>query len=324
MILRMVAVRIALGAGTLLVVSVIIFLCMALLPGDFATEVLGQNATPEAVDVFREQIGLNKNPVTRYIEWVSGAVRGDFGNSFVGISAANKAPSRSVVGLIAPRLFNSLLLALLTAIIAVPIAVGLGIFAALYRNSLIDRVISSTFVALIAIPEFFIAYILMLFFVVRLPIFPAISDIPFNASLGEHLYYALLPAITLTCVVVAHIMRMTRASIISLLASPFIEMARLKGLTQREVILRHALPNAWGPIANVIALNLAYMMVGVVVVEVVFVYPGVGQLMIDSVSIRDIPVVQAVALIFSTVYIALNVLADIITIVSNPRLLHPR
>jgi peptide/nickel transport system permease protein len=231
---------------------------------------------------------------------------------------------RSVSELIAPRLYNTFFLAIMTAIIAVPLALFLGVMAALYRNSIFDRIVNSVTLTTIALPEFFIAYVLMFFFAVKYRWFYSLSTVSDTTPLLEHIGRALLPAITLTLVIVAHMMRMTRAAIINLLSSPYIEMARLKGLPAREVIVKHALPNAWAPIATVIAFNLAYLVVGVVVVEVVFVYPGIGQLMVDSVSSRNMPVVQACALVFAATYILLNLIADIVAIVTNPRLLHPR
>ena len=212
----------------------------------------------------------------------------------------------------------------LAAVIAVPLALILGLLAALYRNSIFDRIVNLTTLTSISFPEFFVAYILILFLSVKAGIFPGISNVSTDLSLGDQLFRTVLPALTLTLVVLAHMLRMTRAAIINLLSSPYIEMARLKGTRPFRVIVHHALPNAWGPIVNVIALNLAYLVVGVVVVEVVFVYPGLGQLLVDSVAKRDLPVVQACAIIFASVYILLNLLADIVSIVSNPRLLHPR
>jgi len=173
-------------------------------------------------------------------------------------------------------------------------------------------------------PEFFVAYILMLFLAVRWPIFHSLATVSPDTPFLEHLWRCALPALTLVLVIVAHMMRMTRASLIGLLSSPYMEMARLKGLSPRRLMLRHALPNAWAPIATVVALNLAYLIVGVVVVEVVFVYPGMGQLMVDSVSKRDVPVVQTCGLIFASAYVLLNMVADLLGILSNPRLRHPR
>ena len=201
---------------------------------------------------------------------------------------------------------------------------GYTMLAALYRNSLFDRAVNLVTLTTISVPEFFVAYILMLFLAVRFPIFYSLANVTPDTPLLERIARCALPAMTLVLVIVAHMMRMTRAAIINLLASPYIEMARLKGVSPGRIIVRHALPNAWAPIATVIALNLAYLIVGVVIVEAVFVYPGIGQLMVDAVSSRDIPVVQACALIFAVAYILLNLLADIVSIVTNPRLLHPR
>jgi peptide/nickel transport system permease protein len=215
-------------------------------------------------------------------------------------------------------------LAGVTAMIAVPISITLGILAALYRNSLFDRAVNIATLSSISSPEFFLAYILILVLAVLNPVFPSLSNVYDGMPLGEKLNRTMLPALTLTLVVTAHMMRMTRAAIINLLASPYIEMASLKGISPMRVIVRHALPNALAPIINVIALNLAYLITGVVVVEVVFVYPGIGQLFVDSVKIRDIPVVQACCLIFAAAYILLNLMADILSILSNPRLRHPK
>jgi peptide/nickel transport system permease protein len=320
-ILRTILQRLGLGLLTLFVVSIIIFSAMQFLPGDFATAVLGQSATPETVAAFRKELGLNDPAVVRYIQWIGGVVQGDFGSSFSGRSAGRE---REVMELIAPRLWNTLFLAGLTAAIAVPLSLALGITAALYRNSLYDRTINATTLTTISFPEFFVAYILILLLATLWKVFPSLANVRPDTPLMDRIYMCALPALTLTLVIVAHMMRMTRAAIINLLASPYIEMARLKGVSSTKVILKHALPNAWAPIVNVIAFNLAYLVVGVVVVEVVFVYPGIGQLMVDAVSTRDIPVVQACALIFAATYILLNLFADIVSIVTNPRLLHPR
>jgi peptide/nickel transport system permease protein len=323
-VFRTVLQRLGLGFGTLLAVSVIIFSTLELLPGGFAEAILGQGATKETVAAFNHQLGLDRPPVTRYFEWVTGAVKGEFGNSFAGAGGWRSENVRPVSGIIGPRLYNTFFLAAMTAIIAVPLALVLGLLAALYRNSWLDRILNATTLTTIASPEFFVAYILMFFFAVKFKWFYPLSTVDANTPFLQHISRAALPSITLTLVIVAHMMRMTRASIINILSSPFIEMAKLKGLKPWEVIAKHALPNAWAPIATVIAFNLAYLVVGVVVVEVVFVYPGIGQLMVDSVSSRDMPVAQACALIFAATYILLNLSADIVAIVTNPRLLHPK
>lgn len=308
--------RIALGLLTLFVISLIIAFGVELLPGDLAQEILGQGATPEGLRVLRLQLGLDTPPHIRYLDWLGGMVTGD-----MGLSLANKRPISELIG---PRLSNTLFLGGFAALIAIPVALILGILAALYRNSLYDRGVNLFTLTSISFPEFFIAYILILFFAIKLGWFPGISNISKELAFTDKLYRTLLPAASLTLVVVAHMMRMTRASIINLLSSPYIEMAQLKGIKPLKIITRHALPNALAPIVNVIAINLAYLVVGVVIVEVVFVYPGLGQLLVDSVSKRDVPVVQACSMLFASVYILLNLSADIISIVTNPRLLYPR
>ena len=323
-VLKTVLQRLGLGFLTLLAVSVIIFSTLELLPGGFAQAILGQGATKETVAAFNHSLGLDRPSTTRYVEWVTGAVQGDFGKSFAGAGGWRSENVRTVASIIGPRLYNTFFLAVMAALVAVPVALVLGLLAALYRNSWFDRIVNAVTLTTIASPEFFVAYILMFVFAVKLKWFFALSTVNATTPFWDQAYRASLPALTLTLVIIAHMMRMTRASIISLLSQPYIEMARLKGLSPSQVITRHALPNAWAPIATVIAFNLAYLVVGVVVVEVVFTYPGIGQLMVDSVSSRDMPVAQACALIFAATYITLNLLADVVAIVTNPRLLHPK
>lgn len=323
-ILSTVLERIALGLVTLFIVSVVIFSSILLLPGDFAQAVLGQSATDETIAAFRTELGLDRPAVLRYFDWIGAAATGDFGTSFSGRASSGADQSRAVVDLIGPRLENTLFLAGMTALISVPLALFLGITAALWRNSVYDRSVNAVTLTTISFPEFFIAYILILLLGMLFWDLPTLANIREGMPFGERVYKTILPALTLTLVIMAHMMRMTRVAIINLLASPYIEMARLKGQSPRRVIVKHALPNAWAPITTVIALNLAYLVVGVVVIEVVYVYPGVGQLMVDAVSSRDVPVVQACALIFAGTYIILNLVADVIGIVTNPRLLHPK
>ena len=315
-ILKMVAQRLALGLVTLFVVTIIIFGGVELLPGDLCQEIMGMGATEETVAACRQELGLELPAPVRYKNWLFGVLKGDFGRSL--------ANQREISELIHGRFLNTLFLALMAAFISVPLALTLGILAALYRNTFYDRAVNVVTLSSISFPEFFIAYILILFFAVKLGWFPSLSNVDLDMALWDRVYRVLLPATVLTLTVVAHMMRMTRASIINLLASPYIEMANLKGMSRSHIILHHALPNAWAPIVNVIVINLAYLVVGVVVVEVVFIYPGLGQLIVDSVSKRDIPVVQACSLIFAATYILLNLTADILSIVTNPRLLHPR
>ncbi len=308
--------RLGLGLITLFVVSLVIFAAVEALPGNFAEEILGQGATPESVAAIEKELGLDQPAHTRYFNWLGSAVQGDFGVSF-----GNQRP---VAEQLEGRFANTLFLALVAAAIAVPLSLVIGVLAALYRNTLFDRVANVATLTSISSPEFFVAYILVLFLSVTYPVFPTLSNVYDGMNFFERLYVTMLPALTLTLVVTAHMMRMTRAAITNLLASPYIEMARLKGLSPARIIVVHALPNALAPIINVIALNLAYLITGVVVVEVVFVYPGVGQLFVDSVRLRDIPIVQACCLIFAAAYILLNLTADVLSILSNPRLRHPK
>ncbi len=309
----MIGQRLLLGVLTLFIISVVIFGATELLPGDLARELLGQSATEETLAALREQLGLNDPAPLRYWNWLAGVLQGAFG-----MSMATQMPISELVG---ARLGNTLFLALYAAALAVPISLLLGILAALWRNSIFDRASNALALTAISFPEFFVAYILILW-LAQSGLFPSMVRITGSTTTGNLLYMAFLPALTLTLVVTAHMMRMTRAAIINLLASPYIEMARLKGMSPIRVVLRHAVPNALAPIINVVALNLAYLITGVVVVEVVFVYPGLGQLMIDAVSNRDIAVVQAIALIFASAYVLLNLLADVLSTITNPRLMH--
>ena len=315
-ILRMLAQRISLGILTLFIVSIIIFMAVTMLPGDAAQAILGQAATPDTIEILRKQLGLDLPAHTRYLGWLAGIVQGDFG-----VSIGNGREISEVIGI---RFFNTIFLAAFAACISIPLALMLGILAALYRNSYFDRTVNALTLTAISTPEFFVAYILILFVSVKTGWFPSLANVQADSGFLERLDKTLLPAVTLTLVSVAYMMRMTRAAIINLLSSSYIEMASLKGMKRLRIITHHALPNAWAPIINVIVLNLAYLIVGVVVVEVVFVYPGLGQLLVDAVQRRDMPVVQACCLIFAATYVSLNLIADILSILTNPRLLHPK
>ncbi|RWG77571.1 MAG: ABC transporter permease [Mesorhizobium sp.] len=315
-ILKTIGQRIALGALILWIVSLIIFGGVHFLPGDVATEILGQSATPETIAAFRKSVGLDQPIYLRYFTWLSEVLQGNFGTAL--------SSGREIGELIRPRLFNTLFLAAIAAIISVPLSLLGGIVAALYRNTFIDRAINVLTLASISFPEFFAAYILILVFSVHLGVLPSLSDVDSTQSYWTQLTAVTLPAITLALVVLAHMMRMTRTSIINLLGNQYIETARLKGLPEWRVLVRHALPNAFAPIVTIVVLNLAYLVTGVVVVETVFVYPGLGQLIVDSVQKRDIPVVQACSLIFAATYVLLNLTADVLSIIMNPRLMHPK
>lgn len=308
--------RLALGGLLLVLVSALIFVGTVVLPGDVAQSILGRSATPESLANLREELGLNEPAITRYFQWLGGVVRGDLGTALS--SGADIADS------IGYRLQNTLFLAFWAALFSIPIAIMLGLIAVRYKNRFLDRLISGATLASISLPEFFIGYILILVFGVNLGWLPTVSVINEGMSFGERLQAIILPALTLTLVVLAHMMRMTRAAILNVIESDYIETAELKGLNQFKIIWKHALPNAISPIANVVTLNMAYLVVGVVVVEVIFVYPGMGQYLVDHVAKRDVPVVQACGLIFAAIYISLNLLADIVSILTNPRLLHPK
>ncbi|HEX6012304.1 MAG TPA: ABC transporter permease, partial [Geminicoccaceae bacterium] len=315
-VLKLVAQRLALGVGTLLVVSVLIFAGTELLPGDLAQAILGQSATPTALANIRAELGLDRPAPVRYLEWLGGLLQGDLGTSL-----SNRQPVAAMIG---GRLGNTLFLAGVAALVAVPVAVTLGIVAARFRESWLDKTISIVTLAAISMPEFFIGYLLIFVFAVKLMVAPSLASIYPGMPLGAKLAAIALPVATLALVVIAHMMRLTRAAIINVMSSPYIEMAELKGLSRSRITVRHALPNALSPIINVIVLNLAYLVVGVVVVEVVFVYPGMGQLMVDHVAKRDVPVVQACGMIFAATYILLNMTADVLSILANPRLRHPK
>ena len=315
-VLAIILPRLAMGVFILFGVSVLITIGVEALAGDVCSAILGQAAEPSTVAACQAQLGLDRPVHIRYIKWLGNVIQGDFGTSL--------ANQREVSEQIGKRLGNTLYLAATTALFAVPIGILLGVIAALYRNSFIDNAISATTLTTIASPEFFVGYVLMAIFAVNLGWLPAISNVDSSMGFFARLEASALPVMTLAMVTVAHMMRMTRASIISLLASPYIEMAKLKGLKPSRIIIKHALPNAWSPIIQVVVLNLAYMIVGVVVIEVVFVYPGLGALIVDAVLNRDLPVIQGTAMVFATAYVLLFLLADILSMLANPRLRHRR
>ncbi|WP_432448423.1 ABC transporter permease [Aliiroseovarius marinus] len=315
-VLKLVAQRLALSALLLLAASVLIFAGTTILPGDVAQNILGQSATPESLANLRKELGMDQPATTRYFNWLFGALQGDLGTALTN--------GRDIVDSLGGRLKNTLFLAFWAAVVAVPLAIFLGLLAVRYRERWPDKLISAVTLASISVPEFLIGYVLMFYVGVKLGWAPTVSTIYDSMSLGEKLSAIALPVTVLTMVVLAHMMRMTRAAILNVMQSAYIETAELKGLTSFQVIARHAFPNAIAPVVNVVMLNLAYLVVGVVVVEVVFVYPGMGQYLVDHVAKRDVPVVQACGLIFAAVYIGLNMVADIVSILANPRLRHPK
>src|SRR6056297_829460 len=315
-LLKLLFQRIALGLLLLLAASVLIFGGTQLLPGDVAETILGQSATPEALANLRRDLGLEQPLVARYFDWLFGALQGDLGTALT-----NGEDIASAMG---SRLGNTLFLAFWAAAISVPLAIILGLVAVRFQGRWPDKLISGATLASVSVPEFLIGYILMYFVAVKTGWFPSVSMINDSMPLLTKLNAIALPVTALTLVVLAHMMRMTRAAILNVMQSAYIETAELKGLRSFTIIWRHAFPNAISPIVNVIMINMAYLVVGVVVIEVVFVYPGMGQYLVDHVSKRDVPVVQACGLVFAAVYIGLNMIADIVSILSNPRLRHPK
>ena len=315
-LLKLVIQRVALGLLLLLAVSAVIFLGVEALPGDTAQAILGQSATPQALANLREQMGLNEPPLTRYFSWLGGVLTGDLGTSLTN--------GTDIAQAIGQRLGNTLFLAVCAAVISVPLAIILGLIAARYAGRWPDKLISAVTLTTISLPEFVAAYFVIFLLTQVFPVFQPVAMVFPGMSFGAKLHAVALPVIVLVMVVLAHMMRMTRAAILNVMQSAYIETAELKGVRPMQVIWRHAFPNAIAPIVSVVVLNLAYLVVGVVVVEVVFGYNALGQYLVDHVTKRDLPVVQAVGLVFAGVYIGLNILADVVSIVANPRLRHPK
>jgi len=311
-IARLLLQRFALALVTLLMVSVVVFAITNLLPGDAAEESLGQAATPEAVAALRAQFGLDQPAPLRYARWLGHLLSGNPGASLLN--------GKPVAVLIGQRLPSSLVLAGVTAAVSVPLALALGILSAMLSGTLFDRAVNVGTVALVSVPEFLIATLAVLLFAVKLRWLSALSHTDEIGSFTDFVRAYAMPVFTLCCVIVAQMARMTRAALLDQLDAPYVEMARLKGAGPVRVVLVHALPNAIGPIANAVALSLSYLLGGVLIVETVFNYPGIANLMVDAVTTRDIPLVQACAMIFCGAYLLLVMLADILAIVANPRL----
>jgi peptide/nickel transport system permease protein len=315
-VLKLLVQRIALGLLLLFAASILIFVGTQILPGDVAQNILGQGATPETLANLRAELGLNDPPLTRYLNWLFAAVQGDLGTALTN--------GQDIATSMGKRLGNTLFLAICAAVVAVPLAIILGLIAVRYQGRWPDRVISTITLATVSVPEFLLGYIAIFVLSVQFRVFPSLSTVYEGMPLLDRLDAIALPVIVLVLVVLGHMMRMTRAAILNVMQSAYVETAELKGLRKFTIIARHALPNAIAPVVNVVMLNLAYLVVGVVVVEVVFVYPGMGQYLVDHVSKRDVPVVQACGLVFAAVYIGLNLVADVVSILSNPRLRHPK
>lgn len=308
--------RLALGVLTLLGGAFVVFAATQMLPGDIAEAFLGREATPEAVAALREQFGLNRPPLERFVEWLLGALRGDLGVSM--------ATGHSINEQLFERLGNTLMLGGVAALICVPLGIGLGMLAAVRPNGTFNRVVNVTSLFSVSVPEFFWAYVLIAIVAVKLHLAPSLANINADMSVSEVAYRMILPVATLVAVGTTAVLRMTRASVSEILAEPYIEMAYLKGIRLRRIVGRHALPNSAAPIATIVALVLADLATGTITTEVIFTYPGIARYMVDAVALRDIPVVQACGLVFTAIYVVVNLIADIIAIVANPRIRYPR
>lgn len=307
----LIARRVGAGILTLLIVSAVVFFITSLLPGDAAQMILGQNATPQTVAALRQQLGLDQPLLMRYFSWLGGMLQGNFGISF-----ASHLPVSQLVAQRIPATFE---LAAITTLICVPLALIIGIVAAMYRGSRLDRALVIGTMATVAIPEFLVATVAVLIFAVKLHWVSAMSFGRPNMDLISYLKSYALPVLTLCCVLVAQMARMTRAAIINQLDSPYLEMALLKGVSPLRAVLRHALPNAVGPIANAISLSLSYLFGGVIIIETIFSYPGLASQLVDAVSNRDLPVVQLCVMLFASCYLVLLLAADVLTIAFNPK-----
>ena len=312
MIFRMILSRLALAFVTLLAVSIIIFWTAEILPGDIAARVLGREATAEAKAAFRERLNLDRPVAERYLIWLSGAVRGDFGKAL--------SSQRDISDVVIPRLKNTLFLATYAFVLYVPVTVLLSILAAVHRERFWDGVVSSVTLVGLSLPEFVVGTALIYIFAVNLHLFPVMSLIQTSESFLESIYLTTLPAITLMIAMAVYSIRMLRDNLIEVLDSEYVRMATLKGMPRKQVVSSHALPNSLVPALNTMALNIAYSIGGVVIVEQVFVYPGLGTLLVEAIFIRDAPVIEAVALIVSSFYIFANLFADVMGILLNPRL----
>jgi peptide/nickel transport system permease protein len=311
-VLRLATERILLSLLTLLLVSLIIFLMLEILPGDVASRILGRDATPESLAALRLRLHLGEPALVRYGEWLGNLLTGHIGKSLVS--------DRPIADILGPRILNTVLLSLYAFVIYIPLTVIPALAQAVRRDGWLDHALSVVTLVLLSMPDFLLGTILLVAFVIVMPLLPAMSLVDETSSAGEYLRAMTLPALTLAIVMAVYAARMLRDNLIEVLDSDYVRMAELKGLTAGRVLLRHALPNAVVPTLNVTALNLAYLVGGVVVVEKVFSYPGFGGLLVDALQLRDLPLIEATIMIAASVYIAANLIADVAAILLNPRL----
>ncbi len=311
--IRLIGRRIFFALLTLLLVSLIVFISVEALPGDMATAYLGRDATPESLAVLREEFGLNAPAYQRYFSWLGGIVQGDFGDSLV-----RDKPVSEIIG---NRLRNTMVLAITASLVGIPLAIFLGVFTALTRDRWPDIVVSTISIFGMTLPEFVTGTILVYVFAIRLKWFQGVATMPSDAPIDAEFFNIIaLPVATLTLVMVAHILRLVRTSMIDVMISDYVQMARLKGVPARQIVFRHALPNAMLPTINIVALTIAWLLGGVIIIEQVFNFPGIGNLMINGISDRDLALVQAIAIILAAFYVGINLLADLMSLVLNPRL----
>ena len=305
--------RLLLGILVLILVSVLVFLATQALPGDPARAILGRNANPASLAALRHQLHLDRPVADQYLTWVTGLLRGNLGRSL--------AAQEPVSTLLSPKLVNSAVLVAIAAVLSIPVSIAIGAWAALKREKVFDQSSSNLMLLLAALPEFVVALVLVIVFATTVfHVLPAISTVPPGSRPWNNWVALVLPTITLVIAVAPYVSRIMRASMIEVLESDYVEMARLKGLPERTVLIRHALPNALGPVFQVIALNLAYLAGGIIFIEFVFNYSGIGGAIQEAVVNHDLPVVQALAMLIAAVYVVVNLLADVATILVTPRL----
>lgn len=309
---RHVAIQAALSLLSLLLVSVLIFWLVDLLPGDAAERVLGQNATAEGLAALREQLGLGRSAPARYLAWIGGLLKGDLGTSLIA--------GQPVADYVAPRVRNSAALAALTLALYVPVSLVLALLTAVYRGTAVDVGLTVFVLIGMCIPEFVIAIFLVSLFAVTLNLFPALSLIDTAQDFGDLVWTLFLPVLTLTAAMSAYSVRLMRESLIQILDSDYIQLARLKGLPNWRILGWHALPNALGPALNVLALNVAWLIGSIVLVETVFNFDGLGRLLVDSIRYKDTPVIQAIVMLLCAVYVLASLLADLSVMALNPKL----
>lgn len=310
-ITRMVVRRIPAGVGTVFAVAVLVYLATLVLPGDAATSILGQTATPARIAQLRHELGLDVSPIHGLLHWLGGFLTGNFGTSL-----ANRVPVASLIG---PRLENSIMLVAVAAVVSTGLGVVLGALAALYKDSIFDHVLTVSALVASALPEFVVGVLTVLVFAIELQWFPAVSLLNPGEQIWDQPVKLVLPVVTLCIVVVPYIFRMMRASTLESLRSEYVELATLKGVKQTRVVLRHAIPNALPATIQVIGLNILYLAGGIVLVETVFAFPGLGSALVAAVTDRDVPVIQFIVVLLAVFYVVLNILTDVLVLVVTPR-----